>query len=51
MCPICRDRDCPGCDWGDDEVEVDDEPVEIHPDYDADRAADAWERWRDERYA
>ena len=51
-CPICHDRDCPGCDWDDEEIVVDDdgaEPAEV--DDDNDRAADAWERWREARYA
>ena len=53
-CPICRDRDCPGCDWDDEEIVVDDEPTEVDDanlDDASDRAADAWERWREERYA
>ena len=61
-CPVCHDRDCPGCsDWGDDWTDADDpaEPVEAEPDDDDGgddaRAEDAWESWRerlrDERYA
>ena len=40
-----------GC-WDDDEIEepAEEEPTEVYVD-DGDRAADAWERWRDERYA